>query len=98
MVFRVPTQQYSLTSGMLDPALAARTDIRAYYAGALDLTNMLGLPQGGVETRPGLERVAELPQAATGARLARFEFSTEQTYLAVFTALENPSTASDDGI
>ncbi len=82
---RISTQQYSFTSGMLDDALEARTDIRAYYAGARQILNMLNLPQGGVTMRGGLAYVAELPQAARGARLAPFAFSTEQTYLIVFT-------------
>ena len=88
MVYRVPSQQYSFTSGMLDPDLAARADIRAYYAGASEILNMFGLPQGGLDMRGGLEMVAELPEAATGCRLARFEFSTEQTYLTAFTDQE----------
>lgn len=85
MAFRVPTQQYSFTSGMLDDTLEARSDIRAYYAGAREIQNMLGLPQGGVDMRGGLAFVAEIPEASSGVRMATFEFSTEQKYLHVFT-------------
>ncbi len=85
MTARIPTQQYSFTSGMLDDALEARTDIRAYYSGARQILNMLSLPQGGVTMRGGLAHVAEIPQATRGAKLAPFAFSTEQDYLIVFT-------------
>ena len=85
MTFRVPTQQYSFTSGMLDDTLEARSDIRAYYAGGREIQNMLGLPQGGVDMRGGLAFVAEIPEASSGVRMAPFEFSTEQKYLHVFT-------------
>ena len=85
MIARIPTQQYSFTSGMLDNALEARTDIRAYYSGARQILNMLSLPQGGVTMRGGLAHVAEIPQASGGAKLASFAFSTEQDYLIVFT-------------
>lgn len=85
MTFRVPTQQYGFTSGMLDDTLEARSDVRAYYSGAREILNMFGLPQGGVDMRGGFAFVAEIPEAAQGVRMASFEFSTEQKYLHVFT-------------
>lgn len=88
MTFRVPTQQYSFTSGVLDDTLEARSDIRAYYSGAREILNMMGLPQGGVDMRAGLKKGEELAAASTGCRLAKFEFSTEQAYLIAFTDLE----------
>ncbi|ANK80082.1 MAG: hypothetical protein TEF_04215 [Rhizobiales bacterium NRL2] len=83
---RTPSQQFGFANGMLDEALLARTDVKAYYAGARDLTNMLGLAQGGVETRGGFRHVAEIatPPGETAIRLARFAFSFETTYLIVF--------------
>ena len=83
---RTVTQQFSFANGMLDPALDARSDVKAYHAGARDLTNVLGLAQGGVETRGGLRHVAEItpPEGETNVRLARFAFSVETTYLVVF--------------
>ena len=86
MARRTPTQQYGFANGMLDEALLARTDVKAYYAGARDLTNVLGLAQGGVETRGGFRHVAEIepPAGETAIRLARFAFSFETTYLLVF--------------
>ncbi|WP_417513773.1 hypothetical protein [Minwuia sp.] len=83
---RTPTQQFGFANGMLDPSLDARTDVKAYYAGARDLSNVLGLAQGGVETRGGLRHVAEItpPVGQTNIRLARFAFSFETTYLIAF--------------
>lgn len=83
---RTPSQQFGFANGMLDEALLARTDVKAYYAGARDLTNVLGLAQGGVETRGGFRHVAEIapPEGETAVRLARFAFSFETTYLVVF--------------
>ncbi|MEM7046028.1 MAG: hypothetical protein AAF442_00030 [Pseudomonadota bacterium] len=82
---KISQQQFGFTAGMLDTTLEARADIAAYYAGAREITNMQSLPQGGLKTRPGMAFVASIPEAKTGARLASFEFSTEQTYLLVFT-------------
>lgn len=48
------------TSGELDPALAAREDIKHYYNGADRLRNVLVIPQGGARRRGGLRYVAEL--------------------------------------
>ncbi len=86
MTRRTVTQQFSFANGMLDPALDARPDVKAYSAGARDLTNVLGLAQGGVETRGGLRHVAEIapPEGETNVRIARFAFSFETTYLIVF--------------
>jgi hypothetical protein len=83
---RTVTQQFSFANGMLDPSLEARPDVKAYSAGARDLTNVLGLAQGGVETRGGLRHVAEItpPEGETNVRIARFAFSFETTYLIVF--------------
>jgi hypothetical protein len=71
---------------MLDPNMAARIDVAAYKQGGKDLTNVLGLPHGGVSIRPGLSYLAEIPAANDGARLIRFEFSTDQVYLLVLRA------------
>jgi len=82
---RVPVQQFSFTAGQLNDSMAARVDLDRYFKGGLEISNFLLLSQGGLERRGGFEYVAEVPAAATGARLASFEFSTEQAYLHVFT-------------
>lgn len=73
----------SFTAGELAPELLGRADLRAYANGARRLRNVFILPTGGVQRRPGLRHVAEIPAPA---RLIPFEFSTEQAYLIVLTA------------
>jgi len=74
--------QTNFNSGILDPRLQARTDIKHYYQGAATATNMVTTPQGGMKRRPGMMFVDDLPGEA---RLAAFAFNVEQTYLIVFT-------------
>lgn len=83
MTARGVTIQTNFSAGMLDPCLASRSDVSAYAQGGLDLTNVLGLPHGGVGLRGGLARFAELAEGGATARLLRFEFSTDQVYLLV---------------
>ena len=87
MTARAPAVQTSFAAGMLDPQLAARTDVAAYGNGGRDLTNVVGLPQGGVTLRGGLAYFAEIAEGGANARLLRFEFSTEQVYLMVLRPL-----------
>ncbi len=83
MTGRAMTVQTNFSAGALDPHLAARSDVAAYGQGGAELTNVLGLPHGGVSLRGGLARFAELAEGGAEARLLRFEFSTDQTYLLV---------------
>lgn len=86
MTGRAMTVQTNFAAGALDPHLAARSDVAAYAQGGAELTNVLGLPHGGVALRGGLARFAELAEGGAAARLLRFEFSTDQTYLLVLRA------------
>jgi len=72
----------SFTAGELGEHLLGRGDLRAYENGARRLRNVFIQPTGGVTRRPGLRHVVVLPGPA---RLAAFEFNTEQTYLLVLT-------------
>lgn len=83
MGLKAPIQIYDFTAGWLS-GLEARADLRVYYKGGREVTNMVGLTTGGQKRRGGTRQLAEIPEAANGAVLARFEFSTEQTYLHVF--------------
>lgn len=85
---RSPTIQYSFAAGMLDENLEARADLQSYAQGAREIRNMLTLSQGGVKTRSGLRHVCEVSGIEEGCRLARFEFSTDQTYLIIFSHLK----------
>lgn len=83
---KVITLQTTFNSGVLDPRLAARTDLKSFYQGAEEAENVLTMPQGGVKRRPGFKYQAQLTSGTTAkARLASFAFNNEQTYLIVFT-------------
>jgi len=49
--------QSSFSAGVLDPRLAGRIDLKAYYNGAETLANAVCIPQGGVSRRPGTEYI-----------------------------------------
>lgn len=71
--------------GELDPILAGRIDIQAYYNGMQTAKNVLTLPQGGVKRRPGMEF---LSKGLGDGRMDVFSFSTSLNYLLVFTDLK----------
>lgn len=81
---RVINLQTSFNSGVLDPRLAARTDLKHFYQGASEAENVQSLPQGGMRRRPGFKYVDTINNKS---RLAAFAFNVEQTYLMVFTNL-----------
>ena len=71
--------------GELDPVLAGRIDIQAYYNGMQTAKNVLTIPQGGVKRRPGMEF---LSVGLGDGRMDVFSFSTSLNYLLVFTELK----------
>ena len=81
---RVINLQTSFNSGVLDPRLAARTDLKHFYQGASEAINVQSLPQGGMRRRPGFKYIDTINNKS---RLAAFAFNVEQTYLMVFTNL-----------
>ena len=83
---KVITLQTSFVSGVLDPRLASRTDLKHFYQGAEVAENVVTMPQGGIKRRPGLKYIANTA-SNNEARLASFAFNVEQTYLMVFTNL-----------
>lgn len=46
--------QHSMNGGIFGPVVAEREDTEAYYACVRDMLNMVPLPEGGAELRPGL--------------------------------------------
>lgn len=79
------TQQSAFTSGMLDRDVWGRTDLKAYYNGAADLTNMLVMPKGGATRRWGTDRIYRFPGAAPATRrVEAFVFALGQQYDVVF--------------
>lgn len=83
---KVITLQTSFVSGVLDPRLASRTDLKHFYQGAEVAENVVTMPQGGIKRRPGLKYI-DNTASNNEARLASFAFNVEQTYLMVFTNL-----------
>jgi hypothetical protein len=84
---RAVTIQTNFTTGEVDPLLKSRIDINQYYNALDQARNVLIQPQGGIERRPGLEFIFEIPSAAnpqSGMKLIPFEFSTTQSYMLLF--------------
>lgn len=71
--------QNSFNAGELSPLLNAREDLSKYHAGLAVMENMIPLPQGAAQKRPGTVYVAE-SKNNTKIRMLPFEFSTEQSY------------------
>ncbi len=62
---RIRRIQSSFNAGVLDPRIAARIDVKAYYAGAETLDDAICIPQGGVSRRPGTSYIATIPKVIT---------------------------------
>jgi len=72
----------NFTAGSLAPSLYGRGDLASFENGAATLANVLIQPTGGVVRRPG---TLFIDTAGGPGRLVAFTFSTEQTYLLLFT-------------
>jgi len=70
----------SFSAGELSELLLAREDLSKYHSGCSVMENMIPLPQGGAQKRPGTVYVAE-SKNNTKIRLLPFEYSTEQSYI-----------------
>ncbi|WP_022729776.1 hypothetical protein [Fodinicurvata sediminis] len=73
--------QTNFTAGELSPTLTGRPDLQWYYNGARSLQNMISLPHGPAERRPGTHFVAPAKYHDRRCALIDFEFSTIQTYI-----------------
>jgi hypothetical protein len=69
----------SFNAGELSPLLNAREDLSKYHGGLSQMENMIPLPQGAAQKRPGTVYVAG-SKSNTKVRLLPFEFSTDQAY------------------
>jgi hypothetical protein len=74
--------QTTFGRGELDPLLALRTDVNAYFQGAEKVRNLALIPQGGLRRRPGTQYLAN--HGTPNVRLADFIFSNNQLYLFAF--------------
>lgn len=76
--------QPSFVSGELSPRLLGRIDLDKYASGCSDITNMVVMPQGGLQNRPGFRFIAEAKTHARKCRLVPFQFSITQAYILEF--------------
>ena len=77
--------QNSLITGVVAPTLYGRIDLEKYYSGLDTADNLIIMPHGGVERRPGLRYVTSV---STGSRLFSFEFNIDQNYILVLSLAE----------
>ena len=75
--------QLSFAAGELSPWLDGRTDIEKYGSGCRLIENFIVLPQGGVQKRPGMEYLGQLPAGAKSGRLVEFQVSTSEAAMLV---------------
>lgn len=97
---RITQYQSNFTAGELDPLLVGRVDIQQYASAVSKATNVVMLPQGGFERRPGSKFMYNLfamdnssttpPTAFSNSetlkdiKLIPFEFSTTQSFMLLF--------------
>jgi hypothetical protein len=70
---RVHYLQTSFVAGVLDPRMAARTDVRQYYQGMSRGDNVVPVPLGGCKRRPGQKYVAALGTQQTAVHTSATE-------------------------
>ena len=98
---RVTVYQSDFSSGMLDALFLGRIDLEQYKKGLEEAKNVIVLPQGGFERRPGTRFMLDLTShlggsitASQGIRLIPFEFSTTQSFMLVF--VKNSTSSSNN--
>tara|TARA_R110002050_G_scaffold184446_2_gene318103 strand:- start:3171 stop:5204 length:2034 start_codon:yes stop_codon:yes gene_type:complete len=96
---RVTQYQSNFTVGEIDPLLVGRIDIQQYASGLSKAQNIVVLPQGGFERRPGLRFMADITAhlggsftTLDGIRLVPFEFSTTQSFMLAFVKYDTTNT------
>ena len=98
---RVTVYQSNFSSGEIDPLFLGRIDLEQYRKGLEEAKNVIVLPQGGFERRPGTRFMLDLTShlgsgitATQGIRLIPFEFSTTQSFMLVF--VKNSTSSSNN--
>jgi len=96
---RVTQYQSNFTVGEVDPLLVGRVDIQQYASGLSKAQNVVVLPQGGFERRPGLRFMLDITShlggsftTLDGIRLVPFEFSTTQAFMLAFVKYDTTNT------
>ncbi len=72
---------YSFNAGELSPLLTAREDLAKYQSGCSIMENLIPIPQGGAQKRPGTKYIIEVKTSSLATRILPFEFSTSQSYI-----------------
>jgi len=87
---RITMYQSNFTQGEVDPLMHGRVDIEQYYSALDRAKNVMIMPQGGFERRPGSKFMFDLTShlgsytALAGIRLIPFEFSIDQSFMLLF--------------
>jgi len=87
---RLTLYQSNFTQGEVDPLMHGRVDIEQYYSALDRAKNVMIMPQGGFERRPGSRFMFDLTShlgsytALAGIRLIPFEFSIDQSFMLLF--------------
>tara|TARA_X000001382_G_scaffold46188_1_gene31188 strand:- start:1107 stop:3140 length:2034 start_codon:yes stop_codon:yes gene_type:complete len=96
---RIVQYQSSFTMGEFDPLVKGRVDITQYQAGLEKATNIVCIPQGAIERRPGQQFLLDVSSdlggsftAQQGLRLIPFEFSSVDSFMLVFVKLSTNTT------
>lgn len=75
------TIQRAFAGGEIAPVLYARADQIKYQYGLAACRNFIVRKEGGAQNRAGTEFIAEVKDSSVGARMWKFVFNDEQTYL-----------------
>ena len=96
---RIVQYQSSFTMGEFDPLVKGRVDIQQYQNALEKATNIVCIPQGAIERRPGTQFLLDVSShlgsgitAQQGIRLIPFEFSTTDSFMLVFVKVSSSST------
>ena len=96
---RIVQYKSSFTMGEFDPLVKGRVDINQYQNALEKATNILCIPQGAIERRPGTQFLLDVSShlgsgftAQQGIRLIPFEFSTTDSFMLVFVKISTSST------
>jgi len=68
---------HKFNKGILTPKMAARSDIRDYYAGCRELSNMYCQVWGGASKRPGTYYISEVADSSKATRVIPYSRATE---------------------
>lgn len=80
--------QNDFTHGELDPRMLSKSNLQLYRKAAERLRDVVVLPSGAAQRRPGTLYLADLGNLGDEVMFAEFIFSEDITYLLIFTNLQ----------